>query len=175
MNMPESMRRSIREALWRRLDELDWPSLSDLDHSNYYEQWTRAADIGGKLGHFMDPRAVRVYIKDTLVKDYARERLLSSGSSVLSLLGIPPDSPVAREFIKPHSVLLVDGSLVTWGNSRDWKHLVMAAFERRHLRGGEGATALVIIETGKTADPADRELVRDAAARLGVNPLIWWD
>ena len=99
MNMPESMRRSIREALWRRLDDLDWPSLSDLDHSNYYEQWTRAADIGGKLGHFMDPRAVRVYIKDTLVKDYARERLLSSGSSVLSLLGIPPDSPVALSLI----------------------------------------------------------------------------
>lgn len=175
MNMPEEIRRAIKEALWAKLDDLSWLTMSDADHSNYYEQWTRAPEIGGKLGHFMDPRAVRVYIKDTLVKDYARERLLESADQVLRALDIPPELTIVRKYIKPHGLLLNDGRVVCWGNSRDWKHLLMAAFERLRASSRAKACSVVVIENGKTVDLDTRELVRDAAARLGVDPIVWWE
>lgn len=175
MTMPDKMRRSIKEALWKRLDDLNWLSMSDSDHSAYYERWTKDPDIGGRLGHFMDPRAVRVYIKDTLVKDYARERLLESSHRVLRLLGVAPEVQVTKRFIKPHGLVIERQRVVCWGKSRDWKHLLMAAFERQRGVDASQASALVILETGKTADAASRELISDAAHRLNINPLRWWE
>ncbi|KII16258.1 hypothetical protein [Phaeobacter sp. S60] len=175
MSMPEDIRRGIKEALWEKLDQLSWLTMSDADHSTYYEQWAKSPDIGGKLGHFMDPRAVRVYIKDTLVKDYARERLLESGDQVLRVLNIDPDIAVERKFIKPHGMRLSDGRVVCWGKSRDWKHLLMAAFERQWATKSSASSSVVIIETGKTLDTGARDLVREAAARLGVGSVVWWE
>ena len=37
-----------------------------------YEQWTKDESIGGVLSNYVDTRRVRVYIKDTLLKDYVR-------------------------------------------------------------------------------------------------------
>ena len=175
MNMPEEIRRAIKDALWAKLDELSWLAMSDVDHSSYYEQWTKAPDIGGKLGHFMDPRAVRVYIKDTLVKDYARERLLENADQVLRALNAPLELSIVRKYIKPHGLLLNDGRVVCWGNSRDWKHILMAAFERQRVSDSAISSSVVVIENGKTLDPDTRDLVRDAALRLGVDPIVWWE
>lgn len=175
MNMSDQIKRAVKEALWQRLEELDWPSMSDSDHSAYYEQWTRSPEIGGKLGHFMDPRAVRVYIKDTLVKDYAREKLQGSADLVLRLLKTPVGVGVSHRFIKPHGLLLSDGRTVSWANSRDWKHLLMAAFERQREQKNELSAAVVIFETGKTVDSEARDLVSDAARRLSIEPVLWWD
>lgn len=175
MMMPENIRRGIKDALWEKLDELSWLTMSDGEHSSYYEQWTKAPDIGGKLGHFMDPRAVRVYIKDTLVKDYARESLLGSADKVLRLLEINPDSAIAKRFIKPHGVLLEDQRVICWGKSRDWKHLLMAAFERQRSVNTDISSAVVMLETGKVVDEVSRALIRDAAKRLNVAPLRWWE
>lgn len=175
MNMPEEIRRAIKDSIWAKLDELSWLTMSDADHSSYYEQWTKAPDIGGKLSHFMDPRAVRVYIKDTLVKDYARERLLENSDQVLRALDIQPGQAIVRKYIKPHGLLLNDGRIVCWGNSRDWKHILMAAFERQRASSNSVCSSVVVIENGKTVDPETRDLVKDAARRLGVDPIVWWE
>lgn len=175
MMIPEEIRRSIKSALWNKLDELSWLTMSDGEHSAYYEQWTKAPDIGGKLGHFMDPRAVRVYIKDTLVKDYARENLLGSAEKVLRLLSVDPESSISKRFIKPHGLVLSDQRVICWGKSRDWKHLLLAAFERQRSVNPANPSAVVILETGKTIDWTSRELISDAAARLNVSPLRWWE
>lgn len=173
MTMPEEIRRQIKHALWKKLDELSWSSMSDNEHSNYYEIWTKAPDIGGKLGHFMDPRAVRVYIKDTLVKDFARERLLLSAENVLKTLKIDPAAEIGRKYIKPHGLLLADGRVVCWGKSRDWKHLLMAAFERQRAANPASSSSVVILESGKTLDLKMRELVKDASHRLGIATTLW--
>lgn len=175
MTIPDEIRRSIKKALWERLDDLSWLSMSDSDHSAHYERWTRDPDIGGRLGHFMDPRAVRVYIKDTLVKDYARERLLESSQRVLQLLGLASDVHVTKRFIKPHGLVIESQRVVCWGKSRDWKHLLMAAFERQRAVDASLASAVVILETGKTTDIVSRDLISDAACRLNINPLRWWE
>lgn len=175
MIMPEALRDVIRDKLWAMAEDLGWSSLSDTERSEYYERWTKDATIGGQLAHFMDPRKVRVYIKDSLLKPYERSRLLETEAEVWRALNlVPPESP-PHVYIKPHGRRLVDGKVVCWGKSRDWKLILMAVFERGRGSSDYSAHAAVLIETGQTAEKARRQLVGDAAYRLGIAHLTWLD
>lgn len=175
MMMPEAIRDAIRDKLWTAAEDFGWSSLSDAERSEYYERWTKDASIGGQLAHFMDPRKVRVYIKDSLLKPYERSRLLETESEVWRALDLAPPENDAHFYIKPHGRRLVDGKVVCWGKSRDWKLILMAVFERGRASFDHSAHAAVFIETGQTAEKARRQLVADAARRLGIAHLIWLD
>jgi hypothetical protein len=101
MIIPEAIRDGIRSPLWAAADDLGWSSLSDAERAKYYELWTKDPAVGGQLAHFMDPRKVRVYIKDSLLKPYERARLSSSEGEIWCLLGLPSPSEIAKIFIKP--------------------------------------------------------------------------
>jgi hypothetical protein len=173
MRIPDDVRDRIRELIWSRADKLGWSSLNDSERARRYEQWTRDAEIGGTLAHYMDARKVRVYIKDSLLKPYERARLSGTEQQILGRLGIPANSDVALRYIKPHGIAFADGKLVSWGNSRDWKLILMAMFERVASRQGSSAFATVLLENGKTRDAATRKLVREAASRLGIQRMEW--
>jgi hypothetical protein len=172
MMIPEPIRDRIRDRLWGIADEIGWSALSDAERARYYEMWTRDSDIGGQLGHFMDPRKVRVYIKDSLVKPYERNRLSLNEQDVWCSLSVQGPLAIAQRFIKPHGLRLDDGRVVCWGKSRDWKLILMAVFERGR---GYGARAFgaVLLESGKTSEESQRDLVREAAHRLGIEKLLW--
>ena len=174
MQIPEEIRDDIRAKLWAEADELGWSTISDVDRSSHYEKWTRSADIGVRLGHFMDPRKVRVYIKDSLLKPYERKRLSLTEGDVWRALSMELRTlSIIDSFIKPHGKLLDDGRVICWGKSRDWKLILFAAFERSKRRKGARSFAVVLLESGKTLALAERELVRDAARRLGIERIEW--
>lgn len=175
MKIPDEVRDRLRELVWSRADELGWSGLTDIERARRYEQWTREPEIGGVLAHYMDARKVRVYIKDSLLKPYVRERLSGSEREILGRLGIPPDHEISARYIKPHGITLADGKIVSWGNSRDWKLILMATFERAALRRGSSPHGTVLIENGNTQDPVRRKIVSDAAARLGIERMEWVD
>lgn len=175
MMMPEEIRDSLRDKLWNVAEELSWSLLNDAERSRYYERWTRDPAIGGQLAHFMDPRKVRVYIKDSLIKPYERARLLASEGAIWRALGIVSPTDAIETFIKPHGCRLEDGRVICWGKSRDWKHVLMAVYERGQTRHGGRPFAAVLLETGKTSDNAKRNLIRDASTRLGIEKLAWVD
>lgn len=173
MILPEEVRDDIRDRLWALADDLGWSGLGDGERAAYYEKWTKDATIGGRLGHFMDPRKVRVYIKDSLLKPYERRRLSLTEEDVWAAFGVTP-SPVAKEsFIKPHGRRLVDDQIVCWGKSRDWKHVLMAAFERMERPPKAVSASVALLESGKVMSAADRRLVELAASRLGVSQVKW--
>ena len=175
MRIPDDMRDRLREEIWSRADKLGWSTLNDAERARRYEQWSRDTDIGGTLAHYMDARKVRVYIKDSLLKPYERARLSGTEQQILRRLRIPADSEVGERYIKPHGIAFADGKIVSWGNSRDWKLVLMAMFERAALRHGSSAFGAVLVENGKTGDSAMRKLVRDAAGRLGIERMEWID
>lgn len=175
MTVPDSIRDDIRDTLWAAADLLRWSTLPDVERAKHYELWTRDPAIGGRLGHFMDPRKVRVYIKDSLVKPYERAQLSLLESDVWRLLSFPDPGPPAECYIKPHGRRLSDGKIVCWGNSRDWKLILMAVFERSHTRREYEAFGAVLLESGRTADEHQRGLIREAASRLGIQELAWLD
>ncbi len=173
MIIPENIRDGIRERLWETADQLDWSSLMDSERSKYYELWTRDKTIGGQLAHFMDPRKVRVYIKDSLLKPYERAHLLRNENAIWRLLGMPTPTVVSETYIKPHGRRLDDGRVVCWGKSRDWKLILMAVFERGQARQDFLPYGVVLLETGPTFEKHKRSLVTNAATRLGIEKLAW--
>jgi hypothetical protein len=173
MTIPTDIRDEIRKILWAAADKLDWSFLSDAGRSKYYEQWTRDPSIGGRLGHFMDPRQVRVYIKDSLLKPYERTRMSENEDKVWRTLGLPVPGIYAEAYIKPHGKRLLNGSVVCWGKSRDWKSILMTVFERSHSTPSAKPLGVVLVETGPTAQDGQRDLVKEAARRLGIEKVAW--
>jgi hypothetical protein len=175
MRIPDDVRDRLRDLIWAKADNLGWSTLHDGERAKRYEQWSRDSEIGGTLAHYMDPRKVRVYIKDSLLKPYERVRLSSTENQILGLLGVPVESEVLQRYIKPHGIRFANGKIVSWGNSRDWKLVLMAMFERAASRPGSSAFGTVLLESGKTADGVTRKMIREAATRLGIERLEWLD
>lgn len=171
--IPTKIRDQIKEELWKRCDDLGWVSITDNDRTRYYEQWTTAKDIGGQLAGYMDPRKVRVYIKDSLVKPYVRARLKLDENEVWRLLGMTKSDKPVEEYIKPHGRRLDDGRVIGWGRSRDWKSVLMAVFERGQVKKTYSPYGVVLLENGKTESDRMRLLVRDAARRLDIKKVVW--
>ncbi|MGC8209875.1 hypothetical protein [Ralstonia solanacearum] len=174
MVVPKVIRDQIRQRIWDKADELDWARLSDFDRATWYENWSRDKDVGGALAHFMDPRKVRVYIKDSLLKPYLRNRLEDGEEQALVAAGLSLDAlTVKKTYNKPHGRLLVDGKVVCWGNSRDWKSVVISVFERAYGLEIGVPYAAVLIETGKTTNDGVREMIKDVGAKLQLGRVVW--
>jgi hypothetical protein len=173
MSVPASIRREIKERLWAEADRLNWSALSATDKSRYYSVWTETEGVGGRLGQFMDPRKVRVYIKDTLLKSYTRE---ASASPVraLRVLGIDENAEVTATFIKPHGCLLLDGRQIAWSKASDWKATLMALHERT-FEAGEPYAAVLAESAVKFGLASQRAVIESAAGKLGVKRVVWLD
>lgn len=174
--LPKEMRSRIQRLLWSRADELDWPRRSALERAGFYENWAKDEKIGGVLAHFMDPRRVRVYLKDSLMKPYQRARLHDEFEQVLAALDVESSSiSVQGSFSQPHGRLLADGRVICWGNSRDWKSVVFAVFERSHNKALAKPYAAVLLDAGRATDTTVRSTAREASRRLGLTKLVWLD
>jgi hypothetical protein len=175
MKVPDAAYNRIKEALWAVADERNWPTLSDQQKTALYEDWIRDDDIGGVLSRYVDAGNVRVYIKDTIMKPYGRERI-KDFQPILKLLGLPDDTSVAETYIKPHGRRLTDGKIICWGLARDWKDILFAVFERAYLaRSAAPFAAVIMFPTGKSQQPKYRHMIDTAGEKMGVQHLIWYD
>lgn len=175
MKVPDPVYKRLKEKLWGMADKLNWPTLSDQQKSTLYEEWIRDDTLGGVLARYLDPANIRVYIKDTIMKPYGRERI-KEFPPIQKLLEIPDNLRVVETYIKPHGRRLDDGKVVCWGLSRDWKSILFAVFERAHLaRSGVPFAAVIMFPTGKCQQPAYRRMIETAAEKMGIVRLVWHD
>ena len=123
MKVPEEAYYRIKSMLWGKADEARWHTLSDMEHSRFYEGWIRDEAIGGVLARFMRVENIRVYIKDTIMKPYVRERIQDK-RPILRHLGIDGEPRVLKSYIKPHGVHLQDGHVICWAMARSWRSLL---------------------------------------------------
>jgi len=173
MNLPDQVRDRLRERMWEIADQIDWLALGPTEKSQHYENWTRDPEVGGVLQRYMAVGQVRVYIKDSLLKDYPRARRADQAKP-FRILGLDANVGVRRVFIKPHGRLLTDGRIVCWGRAADWKSILTAVFERSVTIQDATPFAAVLTESaGKYSDTGARAVVIEAARRLGINKLIW--
>jgi hypothetical protein len=173
MSVPDVVRKQIRQQLSSLADELGWMSLPLTEKRKLYEDWTSDPKYGGTLAKYIDKGQVRVYLKDTILKDYTRAAG-ADPSRPLRLLKIPPDVAVAQTYIKPHGRRLADGRVICWGRASDWKLVLMAMHERSSAtKNAVPFAAILGNATGKFADAAVRGMVEDAATKLTVQKLLW--
>lgn len=176
MAVPKEIRDRVRKKIWDKADELNWSRMSDLDRATWYENWSKGKDIGELLAHFMDPRKVRVYIKDSLLKPYLRTRLEELTESAMLAVGLKfEDTSFKSAYDKPHGRLLVDGRVICWGNSRDWKSILISVYERSYRLDSGIPYAAVLVEGGKTTSFSTRELISGIGGKLGLIHVVWID
>jgi hypothetical protein len=174
MIVPVNVRTELKERLWQAADQLGWNDLGQAEKANHYEVWTRDPDIGGLLTRFMDGGQVRVYIKDTLLKDYGRVRR-ADPMRPLRALGITSKSSIVETYIKPHGRRLEDGRILCWGRADDWKAILMAVHERAFDQKCKPFAAILMSSAARFQEARSRAVVDDAAKKLGIERVIWFD
>lgn len=175
MTVPKNIREEVRDKLWAEADQLTWASLSATEKSQQYTIWTGSREIGGRLSAFMDPRQVRVYIKDTLLKAYTRKNL-GDVALVLRVLCLPEDTEYREIYIKPHGRMLSDGRIFVWSKASDWKLTLLALHERAFEKKNATPYAAVLMQAStKHSGITSRLVVEDAAAKLNIKDVIWLD
>lgn len=149
-------------------DEVDWAHLAIPQRQKYYETWTADPEIGGMLRQVMEQTRVRVYLKDTVMKTYSRNKrpVLQALLTSMSI----PCACITKEFIKPQAVLCEGTSLYTLVAAKEWKIAIMSAFERGCEVKKLNKNIVFIIEhtTGRFVDKEYRDLIDSAATRLDV-------
>lgn len=172
MRVPGDLREELRAFLWREADRVGWVSLSSSAKSQYYRNWARNRSIGGRLSRYLDASHVRVYLKDSLLRGYSIDRI-GDYERPFRVLGIPQDVVVAERFWKPPGCRLGNGRIVCWSNATEWKTTLMAVYERAFGRECRRHGAVFMAASGPFADGLVREMVEEAAERLGVSDVVW--
>lgn len=172
MSVPKDIRYSLRAKLWAVAENLSWMNLGPSEKSRQYANWTEDPDIGGVLMRYIEKGKVRLYLKDTLLKDYNRSRMRDH-SRILSVLGIEPKCTVAEIYEKPHGLRFDDGREVAWGRADHWKTILLAMYERTYGDKDAKPYAAVLLAAGRYADGGARAVVEDAAKQLRIHRVVW--
>lgn len=143
MRIPKEIEQKVVRKLYADAKALDWANLSPQQHSAQYAGWVADAEVGGRLCQYLAEAEARVWIKDGPMKEWSRS--LSGVGKYAELVDGADDLPkklvhkalgiewdADRATIRPKPLRVVarkgeDETVVTWGGSRDLKHLVWAA------------------------------------------------
>lgn len=171
--VPNEVKQDVRKRLWASADALDWAFLTAKEKTNYYAAWTESAMFGEILARYIPKGRVRVYLKDTILKDYTRQRL-ADASIPLRALRLDPSSRTAESFVKPHGRRLLDGRIACWGRAEDWKSILTALFERSYMHPGSRPFGAVLMNaSGRWDDKTIRAMVEEVAQRLSISQVVW--
>lgn len=173
MKMPEGVRKQVGSRLWAMADAAGWDTLNPTSKAVLYQRWTDDPEIGGVLVHYMSRARVRVYLKDTLLKNYTRSRLADE-KRPLRALGLGSPTASRETFEKPYGVLLQDGRMIAWGGAEEWRHVILALYERAYGKPGTSIWGMALLKAGgRFREPAVRAMVEGAAHALGIPRVVW--
>lgn len=172
MSVPVDVRKAVSELLWEQADELDWVCLNNFQKSEQYKIWAQDDRIGVVLSRYMPLERVHPYIKDSLLKPYAK----SKKPEVVDILRLLQchDSVVVEDYIKPHGFRLDDGRIICWGRAVDWKIVLLALFERsKELSLFKPYAAVLSESNGRFSSVSYQSMIREASELLGIKILFF--
>lgn len=173
MKIPDDVRETIVTRIASAADQQRWMNLSLQEKADLYVEWARDPYIGGVLQDFMGTNEIHRYLKDSIIKNYARDKM-EDPSIVLLALGIPSDVPIVKTYIKPHTIMLDDRRIISWSSADQWKSTVLAVYERsRAAKRSTPFAAVLFNAEGKFSDGQVRAMVEDVAKRLDVVRIAW--
>lgn len=176
--IPADVRGQVAAEVIKRAIELVWEDLSMSERSRTYEMWVDDPLIGGKLRNYIPATAIRVWIKDGPMKEYARARRgIGSYARFVGHIERLEDEIVRRVLgseweivdeklgVKPANFRARRSSEIIriyWGNVDAAKHLLWAALSA-DIRE---KNIVVILGTRITpVSDSDRRLLQSIAER----------
>jgi hypothetical protein len=172
--LPTAVKREVQTRLWSRAEALGWESMTVIERARQYALWVSDPEIGAVLAGYMDARRVHPYLKDTLMKPYARANVSDAGRA-LTALGLANAGTVIEKYERPHGVRLQSEGVVCWGKADDWKLVLMAAHERAFARHAAIAGVVLLPPLSRFIQQSSREVVEDAGSKLGMDRVAWHD
>ena len=175
-DIPDQLRRDLIAEVYRRADELDWDSLTQVDRSSWYDRWVDDPAIGGVLTRFIPRERARVWLKDVPMKHYSRARGGVGPYSDLVTRRLPGPKSVASQVFgaawrvvdgtvqeKPNRCRITDSHaerVMIWGPSNNLRALIWAGLNSAI----DGAPAPSIVVTSLQGQPlSDGERQRHIA------------
>lgn len=187
-DLPPELEESVVRLLYQRAAELGWAHLTDSERTNQYQYWTDDPEIGGKLVLFIKkPEAVRVWMKDGPMKEYARavngigkyskfidDDQIELRALIAKALGPGWLEVPGTQKIKPLRVTVCrkddegEERRFCWGPSRDLKHLVWRAIADQ--AEGDSVPWILCVVSPFTRPATKSELAehKRLATRLGL-------
>lgn len=165
MTVPEEVRDELRALVRGRAKEAHWDGLLQRRRTILLDSWVTDPAIGGVLDGYMPRSKVRAYIKDVLLR-------MPRGPPTSVPKGLALRT-VRRWYRKPDGAVGSDGRLCTWGNARDWKAILLTAYERIHEGGYKPGPIILADSAAKFSTPESRVVVDRAARALGLQPPLW--
>lgn len=172
--LPTAVKREVQTKLWSRAEAMGWESMTVIQRAKQYALWVSDPEIGAVLAGYMDARRVHPYLKDTLMKPYARANVSDAGRA-LTALGLVGTGSVVEKYERPHGVRLQSEGVVCWGKADDWKLVLMAAHERAFARHAAIAGVVLLPPLSRFIQQQARAVVEDAAEKLGMARVAWHD
>lgn len=172
--LPTAVKREVQTQLWSRAEAMGWEGMTVIQRAKQYALWVSDPEIGAVLAGYMDARRVHPYLKDTLMKPYARANVSDAGRA-LTALGLAGAGIVVDKYERPHGVRLQSEGVVCWGKADDWKLVLMAAHERAFARHVAIAGVVLLPPLSRFIHQQAREVVEDAGNKLGIAQVAWHD
>lgn len=168
----KQIKKSVAKKVHSIADKIDWSHLTIPERQKCYEEWTDDPEIGGTLSKIIEPRRVRVYLKDTIMKEYAKSKRPELRKLLASLSY--SYNTVSKEYVKPISLFCDGNKMYTIAVAKEWKIALLSAFERGYEVKNIKENLLFVIDhtSGRFVDNSFRELIEDASNRLGIK-IIW--
>jgi hypothetical protein len=172
MSIPPTVRDEIIDLIWEQADDMDWIHLNNRQRSDQYKIWAQDERIGIVMSRYIPYQSVHKYIKDSIIKVYAKSKKLSE-TDILHLLNIE-GAKIEEEYIKPMGVRLSDGRVICWGRAVDWKMVLLPVFERSTPKSTYIRHAVVLsASSGKFASPSWQQMVLEAGKLLKIERTIF--
>lgn len=174
--IPDDVRGEIYRRVYRKAAEMRWQHASADDKSRQYAAWAVEPDVGGVLERYMDPERVRSWLKDVPMKEFSRALAgIGPHARFVDRHG-PTPSAVAKAAYGAEAVIVEESVgikplhcrarhaggtvFLTWGPSKDFKHLLWAALKELEQPSSHISSAAIVIVTSAA------EVVPDAQQRL---------
>lgn len=166
--MVKDAKQQIIDRIFAIADQVDWMYLPQPAKRLYYEEWTSDPQIGGVLAEIVGQENVRVHLKDTIMKLYARSRQPEL-PALLEAMSVHYDE-ITRKYEKPDAILCDGIALYTIAPAKQWKTSLMSAYERAYDARGLTKNLLFFTEhvTGRFVDRSYQEMIEAAGLKLGV-------
>lgn len=173
MSIPSDVKNGICAKIWKIADSIGWLGLTNTEKSQYYRNWARADEIGGVLAKYMDVERVHPYIKDSIMKPYAKQKTLSE-EDVLRIAGFSSSAhTVVDRNVKPFTLTLSSHDIIAWGRAVDWKIILLSLVERTHGTASKPACVILTSSSGKFSSEDFKGLVRLCAKKLSISNVFF--